>query len=272
MSRQPSDSAQNTAAEVMRIPVERKLSFLAKVIRPLPQTRTGRGIVIAVEGPQGGPSVGQLGDVVEQALRTSDNTQVRSWSADDNICEGTVEQPTEHGLRTNPSERSYSTIPEYLKYILKWNDMSSQLVRHVTTDSQPAEGSMDSPVAAATSTGQTNMLPMPVALIKNGYAMTESDRFACSTEAPDGWTPLEHWQWAGMMWNGMPAADLSVYAYPASGEDIDQYGSVDIQRHLNLMIVRVPRSTEQLNDATKRRVSFEVKEWMAARISRRGPE
>ncbi|KAH8175702.1 HMG (high mobility group) box domain-containing protein [Sarocladium implicatum] len=274
MSRQHSDSSVNTAAEVLRIPIERKLSFLAKVIRPLPQGRGGRGIVIAVEGPQAGPSVGQLGDVVEQALRTSENTNVRSWSVEDIASGGSVDQAAERALRTNAGERAYSTIPEYLRYILKWNDISTQLVRHVTAELQPAEGSVDSPVAGSALIGQSNsnMLPMPVALVKNGYAMTEADRFACNTEAPDGWTPLEHWQWAGMMWNGMPAADLSVYAYPTSGEDIDQNGSVDIQRHLNLMVVRVPRTTGQLNDATKRRVSFEVKEWMAARILHRGPE
>jgi hypothetical protein len=72
-----------------------------------------------------------------------------------------------------------------------------------------------------------------------------------------------------MLWRGIVAPDLTVYVCPSRSEDIEHMGSVDFQRQLNMMLVRIPITLE-VSESTRRRVSFEVKEWMADRLPRQG--
>lgn len=271
MSRQGSFTA-----EVMQIPAERKLSTLMKVCRNLP-SRSGRGQVIAVEGPIDGPALGQISHIVEQALQTCRNTCVRSWSGDDaSVSARSVSEGI--GSGSIQSHRPPVSIPEYYTSIMGWHERSSQIVRHVTSESRDqvgtpsAEGPLTSPYPGSPSTesrGGSRVQSTPVALIKDGYCLTESDRFACNSAGAENWTANDHWQWAAMLWRGIVAPDLTVYVCPSRSEDIEHMGSVDFQRQLNMMLVRIPITLE-VSESTRRRVSFEVKEWMADRLPRQG--
>ncbi|KAK0389707.1 hypothetical protein NLU13_3280 [Sarocladium strictum] len=262
------------AAEVLNIPAERKLSHLMKVCRPLP-ARPGRGQIIAVEGPHEGPALCEISQVVEQALQTCRNTCVRSWSGTDadSGARSTAEGAAGKGIS---GQKPPVSIPDYYTSIMKWHEKSNQITRHVSGESrdpgqiQAGEDHSNPPpfMSSPTTDGRgPKSQPTPVALIKDGYSLTESDRFACNSADTENWSPNDHWQWAAFMWRGVVAPDLTVYVCPSRGEDIEHMGSVDFQRQLNMMLVRVPITLE-VSESTRRRVAFEVKEWMADRLPR----
>lgn len=275
VSRHGSDNAPSFAAEVMRIPAERKVSTLMKLLRPLPSSDGGRGQVIAIEGPFEGSILGQVGQTVEQALQTSPSSDVRTWSGDDGAGSRKPLESAPPGA--GPGQRPPMSIPDYCHRVFSWHEKSSQIIRHITMENRAgataatphsADG-VNSPFVGSPSIMQNNGNRLasrtPVALIKNGYCLTESDRFACNSSPAEHWSAPDHWQWAAMLWRGMVAPDLTVYVCPSHGEEIDQLGTVELQRALNLMLVRVPVGTEQLSEAIKRRVAFELMEWMADR-------
>lgn len=256
-------------SEVMQIPVDRKLSTLMKLCRTLPN-RLGRGQIIAVEGPSEGSALGQISQVVEQALQNCRNVSVRSWAADP---PGSAARST---LEDTALGNTYSavSIPDYYSSIMSWHEKSNQITRHVNSNvrdqvSSAIEGQPNSPFAGSPSMDRSGarLQPTPVALIKDGYCLTESDRFACNSAAAENWSATDHWQWAAMLWRGIVAPDLTVYICPSRSEEIEHMGSVDFQRQLNLMMVRVPINLE-VSESITRRVTFEVKEWMADRLPR----
>lgn len=269
MPQLPSGERRSFSAEVMRMPVERKLSFLAKLWRVLPkESQKNSGRIIAVEGSTEPRTLSLVGDAVEQALWQCKNVLLRNWRGDLRSTGALTEE-------RNPTK--VMSFPEYMQRIVRWHDKSSQIISHVTSEHRNegllrSDHSSEREVPAATSQGRPTGQPLiPVALIRDGYCLTESDRFACNSSVAEHWPPQDHWQWAAMLWRGMAMPDLTVLVSATPEEEIDQLGSVEFQRKLKLLLVRVPPNSEP-NEATKRRLEFEIQEWMTDRGLNRSGE
>lgn len=255
--------ASSSQDAIMSIPLKRKLAAMARISRPLPVASSDherspvdpRGAVIALEGPNP-HMLHQVGQSVEKALHACGEVSLRSWASSPETTE-TISRP-----RTAASETGF---PSYLRTMLDWQDKASQITAHVTG----ARGS-GSPTDARQSEVELSKAPegkpltsskVPVALMKEGYSLTLSDKFACSTPISDLYTPQDHWQWMANLWRGTPSADLVIYVQPSDEEEIKKFGSVDFAKRMGLITVRIPRGAT-LDEATERRMAFELVEWM----------
>jgi hypothetical protein len=61
------------------------------------------------------------------------------------------------------------------------------------------------------------------------------------------------------LWRGIVAADLVVYVKPSLDEEIATYGPVEVLDGLIIIRIAVGKS---LDEATERRLAFEVVEWV----------
>ncbi|ATY66416.1 SNF2 family [Cordyceps militaris] len=257
--------------EAVLVPFKRKLEALSRISRPLPvhlgeqdrSTVEPRGAVIAVEGPS--PRIlRSVGQAVEKALLACSEVSLRTWVPDPETIETGRPQPI-------PSDVGFSA---YLHTILSWQEKSRQIAAHVmprrggvsATDIRQTRsrgaGVLSRPEApAAPEKAALSSFNMPVALMKEGYSLTLSDKFASSIPNCDQYLPDEHWQWMANMWRGIPNADLVIFAQPSDEDEINKFGAVEIAKHMNLIVVRIPSGTN-IDEATERRMAFELVEWM----------
>ncbi|KAJ3497899.1 hypothetical protein NLG97_g1547 [Lecanicillium saksenae] len=246
----------NTEEAVMSIPFKRKLAALSRITRPLPahpgehdrSPVERRGAVIAVEGsrPQ---MLHHVGNAVEKALLACGEVSLRSWAPD-------LEQIEAGGSKHTLSEPTFSA---YLRTVLSWQEKSRQIAAHVMNTRDGVSLGPDASTAA-----EKTPLPsskVPVALMKEGYSLTLSDKFACSTPNSDLYSPEDHWQWMANMWRGTPNADLVVYVQPSENDDMKKLPTVEFAKRMGLIVVRIPSGTN-IDEATERRLAFELVEWM----------
>lgn len=259
----PSGPKKSIAEQVMDIPVPNKLAVLSRVCQEQPsrspQTfESGtRGAVIAVDGPDSRTRE-QVGRAVDKALRAVGRFDVRAWEN-----HTAREVPDGEEFRTCDA---YEPIDRYSDTVKRWRDKSDEIRRHVSLarsrhGSAESGGSDDSRGKTTAATGTTPLTTTtPVALLSEGYSLTVSDMFACNAPIDDLYEPHDHWQWAATLWRKIIAPDLVVYAMPTRERDVPQYVTVHARNRPVLMVVRIPAGSS-LDEATERRVAFEVVEW-----------
>lgn len=254
----------NMEEAVMSIPFKRKLAALSRICRPLPVQLSEhdrspierRGAVIAVEG-HNSQMLHHVGIAVEKALLACGEVSLRSWAPDP--------EPIEAGRATAaPSEPGFSA---YLRTIISWQEKSTQIVAHVTN---MRDGSSSGP-EGSTAAEQVPLASskVPVALMREGYSLTLSDKFASSTSNSDLYSPEDHWQWMANMWRGTPNADLVVYVQPSEDDEMTKFPAVEFGKRMGLIVVRIPIGTT-IDEVTERRLAFELVEWMRAGAFRNG--
>ncbi len=254
----------NPEETIMSIPFMRKLSLLSHICRPVPVSGQGwpteaRGAVIAVEGPQF-DMLQDVGQAVENGLRACDEVALRTWIPDTTSLAGA------------PKSESDTMFPSYFQAVMSWQEKTKEIKSHITPG-----GDGIAPIASKTTANaeseivrgkervpsQSETVPshkVPVALIKQGYSLTMSDRFACSLPISDSYTPQDHWKWMATLWRGTPCPDLIVYALPSDEDEMKKFGSVEISKRMGLITVRIPKG-HNIDEATERRLAFELIEW-----------
>ena len=274
------DSPEKSAQEqIMSISFSRKMSVVGKICPPLARATTeSRGAIIAVEGPQR-DILQYVSQVVEKTLQVCQDARLRSWSHDDKLSEAKSD---------SPDTELQDLMPSIFQEILGWHEKSKEMIRHVTDSnakeaSSPAKStspttSKDDDVTTQASSGgeaSGSATTQPekanpassstsVALIKDGFSLTLSDRFACATShSLQQYSPVDHWQWMATLWRGIVGPDLVVHVKPCQQEDMDKLKTVEYQKHLGVLVVRVPAGKSSLDEATERRLNFEVIEWIA---------
>ncbi|KAH7155018.1 hypothetical protein B0J13DRAFT_654554 [Dactylonectria estremocensis] len=264
--------ARSIEAMVMSIPFTRKLAVLSRISQPLAPPRPGspgietRGAIIAVEGPMN-RMVQQVGQAVENALSATEDFALKTWANHSTReLQGDGSQSDQYGA----SSESQSFFTSYFKTMLRWHEKSREIVRHITkpnASESPRRGSAES----NSSTESRGKPPsnVPVALLKEGFSLTLSDMFACDTPIADAYAPVDHWQWMATLWRGVVGPDMVVYVKPSVEEEIAKHGSVHVQKRPGLMVVQVPVGSD-LDEATERRVAFEVVEWVRGGSYREG--
>ncbi|KAH7157027.1 hypothetical protein EDB81DRAFT_881314 [Dactylonectria macrodidyma] len=264
--------ARSIEAMVMSIPFTRKLAVLSRISQPLAPPRPGspeietRGAIIAVEGPMT-KMVQQVGQTVENALLASEKYALKTWA---NHSTQELQDDEAQSNQDGASSESQSFFTSYFKTMLRWHEKSREIVKHITEPNageSPRRGSAES----NSSTESRGKPPsnVPVALLKEGFSLTLSDMFACTTPIADAYAPVDHWQWMATLWRGVVGPDMVVYVKPSVEEEIAKHGSVHVQKRPGLMVVRVPVGSD-LDEATERRVAFEVVEWVRGGSYREG--
>lgn len=235
--------------EIMSYPFNRKVAALAAVSRPAPPLRRDgqpprvRGPFIAVEGPAA-PLIQQVGQAVERELSYYGDLAVRTWSRNAGSSSGT-------GATASAPRDSISSA---LQTTLSWREASSEIVDYITGVTAPAEQSSDEPAAHETHA------TMPIALVKDGYSLTFSDRFACTTYRD---STADTWKWVAGLWHGAVSPDLVIYVKPCDDKEMRETSPVEIFRQTGILLVRIPQEGG-LDQATERRLSFELVEWLKA--------
>lgn len=270
--------ARSVEAMVMSIPFLRKLSVLSKISQPLvaphPTNSAAekRGAIVSIDGPKP-KMLQQVGQVVERALLSSNEVALRTWAN-----EAEVERRGSDASQSDDENSPLDSMKLYAQCFqtaLGWHDKSKQIVDHVlrrTTGSpEPSEGH-DAEEDASSRRGSTDSAyfdtrektptsKVPVALLKEGFSLTLSDKFACTVPITDSYAPVDHWQWMATLWRGIVGPDLVIYVKPSTEEETAKCGTVDFQKQPGLIVVRIPFGKD-LDEATERRVAFEVIEWM----------
>ena len=266
-------------AMVMSIPYVNKLKVLAKISPPVPparpDTQETRGALVAIEGPRSKLLDG-VAMAVEKALVSSGKVSLKKWSDDTVGIAGDV-GVTEEGVNRRLDFASY------LNLMVQWHEKSAHIVQHLTTQPRvpknedavlenpsAADGPFAIAQAANSTTAEIGRRVIPVALIPRGFSLTASDKFASAVPICDKYTPVDHWQWMATIWRGIVGPDLVLYVKPSTEEEVSQLGTFD-NKLSGLMTVRIPEG-RGLDDATERRVAFEVREWILSGTYKRGLE
>lgn len=268
----PQEKRPNSMEEAIRmISFKRKLGALSRICRLLPihsgeqdqSPAEPRGAVIAVEGPDS-QMLRSVGNAVEKALLACGDVALRSWVPDP--------KPAETG-RSKP-KAAEPELSVYMRTIISWQEKSRQIAAHVTgmgdggslSDARPTRNrgagvSRRHEAAVANEKSSMSSGKVPVALMKEGYSLTISDKFAACTSNSDLYSPEDHWQWMANMWRGTANADLVVYVQPSEEDELKKFGTVEIAKGIGLIVVRIPTGTN-IDEATERRMAFELVEWM----------
>jgi HMG box factor len=131
--------------------------------------------------------------------------------------------------------------------MIEWHAKAAEIVKFV---------SGSSPQGAAEDNHK-----LPVALLPAGYSLTHSDRAAILASGRDHYEFVDHWQWTGSLWRGIPGPDLVIYVTHAQGPGpVGEEEGVEVKAP-GLMVVKA-RVGEALSEKTDRRLGFEVVEWV----------
>ncbi|RFU81758.1 snf2 family helicase [Trichoderma arundinaceum] len=243
-------------AEIMSISPKHKLSVLARLCQPAPplsrdesSPRT-RGVFLSVEGPV--PSLLQeVGSAVERSLASHASARIKVWPSHGDGLPAGADRIT----------RSEDRLSSCLQTVLSWRETSHEILDYVTGVN--ASGRWEGGRDRLPSYPGSPASKLPIALVKEGFSLTLSDSLACATFNADTGTPSDHWQWVAGLWQGTICPDLVIYVKPCDEDEIRTLGQVEFSRHMGLISVRVANNGG-LDEATERRLSFEVMEWIRA--------
>jgi hypothetical protein len=267
----------------MTLPFKRKLEVLARVCRPAPFVGPDnphvetRGAFVAVEGHDT-KMVQAVGAAVEKGLKAAEDLAVKLWRGDissrDELKKENTPESVSDGGRSSPVKETFPT--NCFQTMLDWQQKASQISRYITTppassDGQSIEKGDDDETAAAAAAAASAQTPpksadsnspkVPVALVKDGFSLTVSDRLACISAISDTYQLQDHWQWMASLWRGTVCPDLVVYVKPSGEDELGSLGAVEFNKRMGLIVVRMAWG-KPLEEATERRISFEVLEWV----------
>ncbi|GJN74395.1 SNF2 family helicase [Purpureocillium lilacinum] len=263
---------------IMAIPFSRKLSVLASICRTAPPLARDadpggtRGAFIAVEGSDA-RLLREVGTVIEKTLVACGDIDLKVWKDESPEMDSLVQASS----LSRAGSKFGDSFEPYFDVVSSWQKKSKQIGRHITgktalipsAEDQRADG--ERVVAQARSTeactppeddrGPGSTVRMPVALARDGFSLTVSDRYACTMPIQDTYSPLDHWQWMASLWRGTVCPDLVVHVMPAEDEETGSRRVVELSRRLGSILVKLP-SGKEIDEGTERRIAFEVMEWM----------
>ncbi|KPM34625.1 hypothetical protein AK830_g11948 [Neonectria ditissima] len=264
---------------IMAVSFVRKIAVLGRICQPQAKSSLGgseaetRGPIIAVEGPKH-TMIQQVGQAVEKALMESNQFNLKTW-VNHSIQElqGTdVLDPKREEEALQPHGRFMS----HLRTMMRWHEKSQEIEQHIAHGDGSKLGDANEVTSQGSAEPSSSLDPqaksaskVPVALLKDGYSLTVSDMLACHVPITDAYSAIDHWQWLATLWRGVVGSDLVVYVKPSMDEEIAKHGTVHVQKRPALILVRIPFGGE-LDEATERRVGFEVVEWVRAEPYREG--
>jgi hypothetical protein len=223
--------------------------------------------VVAIEGPRK-DMVCEVGRAVEKILATVTELRVKIWTGDRDAHQTIFEQD-DLLLGTNQGAYDFADFAQaYSSTVSSWYQKSKEIVKYVRGGGNVSQANQrKTPPSTDQSSSSSKMTPIgttstvPIALIQEGFSLTLADRAACATPLVDRYSPSDHWQWMATLWRGIVGADLTVYVKPCLEDETLQRGTVDLHMRQGYMVVRVPLD-KGFDEATERRMAFEMAEWL----------
>lgn len=258
--------------------LKQKLDMLSNISQvALPVSRSNpRGAFIAVEGSNK-TLLEDVGLSLEKGLIALGEVALKVWSNDTENHGATVGDPEMgHQTEKDASQRSDNNFSSCLETMLTWRQKAKQIAHHVTGESlgessQDDRTEKDPKIVQAKSTevrtppnegkAADRRTKTPVALVKGGFSLTVSDQFASTVPISDRYTPADHWRWMASLWRGTVNPDLVVCVNDSQDDESITTGTVDVSKRMGLIEVKVPKG-KKLDEATERRMAFEVMEWL----------
>lgn len=280
----PATEPHSTSLETMATKepsLTQRLNILSSITSPLPSAgRHGprgdkRGAFIAVEGKANQSLLDEVGRSIEKAIVAGGDVALKVWSAESDEHEG-VSVKTPARVEKGDDVDADHVLSSYFETILSWRQKSKQISHHISGGcnewhAQDQNQEKDAKVAQALSTeactppeddrGPAVAPKTPVALVKGGFSLTIADKYASAMTSSDKYTLVDHWKWIASLWRGIPNPDLAVYVEECAEDDGTKPGILDSSKDNGLIVVRVPVG-KGLDEATERRMAFEVMEWV----------
>lgn len=270
-----------------------KIKTLARIAPPWAEDGR-RGVVVSVEGEEGGGAVAQVVGFLRGVLEGGNEVRVFDVGAG----------------REGEGEGGYEAYHALVQRGLR---ISAQVVAFISglATEEEQEGEIEggergreregsSPVSPKTvpmprSTRATHKSAqekeggkerrgIPIAIIPR-YQLSHADAFACSIPIADAYSPADHWQWMASLWRGVVGPDLTIVVrggavdmptgaggggrdggVGAGGKGARGVGpSVEVRlEDARAILLRVGDDGE-VGEGGLRRVGFEVGEWVRGR-------
>ncbi|CAH0019667.1 unnamed protein product [Clonostachys rhizophaga] len=271
----------NTVEHILSIPYDKKLAVLGKICPRLPRQEGGtpgpdsRGPIIVVEGLED-DLLSYVGKIVEEALLVSpEEIALKTWVNEVPSDVPPIPREGERGEDAKSPVELQDLLPSIFGAILKWHENSKEMVKHIQSSSHPdqkveeveeekshkkdqesSDGNSGPPAPLKISSAT------PVALVRGGFSLTTSERFACSTsQSLSNYNARDHWQWMATLWRGVPGPDLVIYIRSSSESDAGDSRNIDYLKQLGVIVVTISKD-RRLGEGDERRLAFEVIEWM----------
>ncbi|KAK5997135.1 Repressor of filamentous growth 1 [Cladobotryum mycophilum] len=258
-----SNNAKDMKSEIMEIPVAEKMKIIKTVCQPVlpslfegPLTPT-RGALITIEGSDAGMAR-EVGLVLERGLMSCEWIRLKVWD------ESSISPAM---LYRREAPRLSDDFTSCFQAIRPYRELSKEVVEYVTSNdgsrsdtNQPGENDPMNKGKSKVDNSNHGVEVIPVALISDGFSLTLSDRLACTTPSTDHFSPFDHWRWMASLCRGIHSPDLVICVQACDENETGGYGKLELQRP-GLVVVGVPVGKE-LDEGTKRRLVFEVIEWM----------
>jgi hypothetical protein len=112
---------------------------------------------------------------------------------------------------------------------------------------------------------------IPVLLVSN-YILSGSNAWSSTLPISDVYSPADHWAWTATLWRGVVGADLTVYVRNVEREREEPVSAgasvaaspmerkVEVKDDIGALLVK--REAGKVEEASVRRVAFEVGEWV----------
>jgi len=201
-----------------------KIKTLARIAPPRSED-VRRGVVVSVEGEDGGRAVAQVVGFLKGVLEG--RNEVRVFEVDNGEGEGEEGYEAYHALM----QRYLRLSREVVAFISSSSSPSPSDPE--LAEKQPREREDSSPVspktvplprntratlrAAEGKEKEKEKRGIPIAIIPR-YQLSHSDAFACSIPIADAYSPADHWQWMASLWRGVLGPDLTIVVRGGTGD------------------------------------------------------
>lgn len=270
-----------------------KIKTLARIAPPLSEDGR-RGVVVSVEGEEGGGAVAQVVGFLRGVLEGGNEVRVFDVGVEGGQGGG---YESYHAL----VQRGLRISAQVVAFISGASSREEGGEGEIEAEEMGREREDSSPVSPKTvpmprSTRATHKSAqekeggkerkgIPVAIIPR-YQLSHADAFACSIPIADAYSPADHWQWMASLWRGVVGPDLTIVVrggavdmptgagggggrdggVGAGGKSARGVGpSVEVRlEDARAILLRVGDDGE-VGEGGLRRVGFEVGEWVRGR-------
>jgi len=191
-----------------------KIKTLARIAPPLSEDGP-RGVVVSVEGEEGGGAVAQVVGFLKGVLEGGNEVRVFDVGVEGGQAGGyeSYHALVQRGLRVSGEVVAFisgsSTIAHEVEDGGEETGREREDSSPVSPKTVPLPRSRRATQRAAEEGKGQERRGIPVAIIPR-YQLSYADAFACSIPIADAYSPADHWQWMASLWRGVVGPDLTI--------------------------------------------------------------
>jgi len=279
---------QGQEATIHAINAVGKIKTLARIAPPWAEDGR-RGVVVSVEGEEGGGAVAQVVGFLRGVLEGGNEVRVFDVGIGEEGGYEAYHALVQRGLRISAQVVAFISGSSITAHEEEEGGEERGREREGSSPVSPKtvpmpRGTRATQRAAEEERGKEGK-GIPIAIIPR-YQLSHADAFACSIPIADAYSPADHWQWMASLWRGVVGPDLTIVVRggavdtPTGGEVAKGGGggrseggksaraagpSVEVRlEDARAILLRVGEDGE-VGEGGLRRVGFEVGEWVRGR-------